>query len=200
MLFSVTVAAGSCRFRPTKIQYLKNESSTTGTIATKMWLVSSCAVSNGRLVRTHDSQEPHAHSKARSDIRLALLSLHISGIAALYTSKGPVKPLTHKNFAAEVVDSDLPAIVEFFAPWCGHCKNLAPIYTKVAQNLKVRDVLGPGQTLPNVHADGCTAKRTDACCLHACRGLPQSALWTVTTQPTSHCAASTECRAFQPSR
>lgn len=38
----VTVAAGSCRFRPTKIQYLKTESSTTGTIATKMWLEFSC--------------------------------------------------------------------------------------------------------------------------------------------------------------
>ena len=69
---------------------------------------------------------------------LALLSLQLSGLAALYTSKGPVKLLTHRNFAAEVVDSDLPSLVEFYAPWCGHCKNLAPTYTKVAQNLKVR--------------------------------------------------------------
>jgi thiol-disulfide isomerase/thioredoxin len=56
---------------------------------------------------------------------------------ALYSKSGPVKLLNKKTFKSEILDSDLPSVVEFFAPWCGHCKSLAPTYTKVAENLQV---------------------------------------------------------------
>jgi len=39
--------------------------------------------------------------------------------------------LDPENFDNEV-GGDQPALVEFFAPWCGHCKNLAPEYEKAA--------------------------------------------------------------------
>ncbi|KAI0687531.1 protein disulfide isomerase [Earliella scabrosa] len=42
-----------------------------------------------------------------------------------------VLDLTPENFD-EVVGKGKPALVEFFAPWCGHCKNLAPVYEQLA--------------------------------------------------------------------
>ena len=37
------------------------------------------------------------------------------------------------NFDAVVLDGSKDVLVEFYAPWCGHCKRLAPDYEKVAQ-------------------------------------------------------------------
>ena len=67
---------------------------------------------------------------------LVLLSM-IAAAHGLYSSSGPVLSLNKKTFQSQVLQSDLPAVVEFFAPWCGHCQQLAPTYTKVANNLQV---------------------------------------------------------------
>lgn len=42
-----------------------------------------------------------------------------------------VAALTDATFDAEVIHSNKHAIVEFYAPWCGHCKQLAPVYEEV---------------------------------------------------------------------
>ena len=47
-----------------------------------------------------------------------------------------VLDLIPSNFDEVVLKSGKPALVEFFAPWCGHCKNLAPVYEELAQNFK----------------------------------------------------------------
>lgn len=56
--------------------------------------------------------------------------------SALYGRGSDVIELTPSNFESRVTDSDDIWIVEFFAPWCGHCKSLAPEYEKAARALK----------------------------------------------------------------
>jgi len=55
---------------------------------------------------------------------------------ALYGDKSKVVKLTSKNFKSLVVDSKDVWFVEFYAPWCGHCKNLAPTWEKLATALE----------------------------------------------------------------
>ncbi|XP_054156568.1 protein disulfide-isomerase A6 homolog [Oppia nitens] len=55
---------------------------------------------------------------------------------SLYDKSSDVIELNPNNFESRVTDSDDIWIVEFFAPWCGHCKSLVPEYTKAAKALK----------------------------------------------------------------
>lgn len=64
--------------------------------------------------------------------------LCVAGSLALYDSSSDVIDITPSNFDKLVTNSDEVWIVEFYAPWCGHCKNLVPEYKKAAKALKVR--------------------------------------------------------------
>ena len=67
--------------------------------------------------------------------KLHVYFLLLGACFAFYDDNGPVINLTNANFKTEVLDTDDIWLVEFYAPWCGHCKNLKPEWEKAAKGL-----------------------------------------------------------------
>jgi len=65
-----------------------------------------------------------------------ILSLNVVNLSFAFYERSDVVELTPTTFKSRVLDSNEVWIIEFYAPWCGHCKALVPEYTKVAAALK----------------------------------------------------------------
>ena len=53
-----------------------------------------------------------------------------------------VVTLTDQNFNEEVVNSNLPVLVDFWAPWCGPCRIMNPIIEELATEFNERVLIG----------------------------------------------------------
>jgi len=45
---------------------------------------------------------------------------------------------TDESFASEVLESDIPVLVDYWAPWCGPCRMVAPVLEKIAEDYEGR--------------------------------------------------------------
>ncbi|KCV70239.1 hypothetical protein H696_02569 [Fonticula alba] len=95
----------------------------------------------------------------RSAFGLALMALlALTAIAAA----SDVVDLNKDNFDSVVNAEGATSMVEFFAPWCGHCKQLAPKYEEAATKLK---------GIATIAKVDCT-EQTELCQKHGIRGYP----------------------------
>uniref|UniRef100_V5IEV5 Putative thioredoxin/protein disulfide isomerase n=1 Tax=Ixodes ricinus TaxID=34613 RepID=V5IEV5_IXORI len=104
---------------------------------------------------------------------IAVLATFAATATALYGPHTEVVDLSSANFRNRVVDSDEVWIVEFFAPWCGHCQSFAPEYIKAAAALK-----GSRERLAAVDAD----KDKSLAGQYGVRGFPTVKIFGVQTK------------------
>ncbi|XP_057963347.1 probable protein disulfide-isomerase A6 [Malania oleifera] len=96
------------------------------------------------------SLEPKKYEGARTAEALTDFANTEGGTnVKIATIPSSVQVLTPENFDEVVLDETKDVLVEFYAPWCGHCKHLAPVYEKVATAFKLEE----GVVIANIDAD-----------------------------------------------
>ncbi|MCJ1289718.1 hypothetical protein MMC34_001251 [Xylographa carneopallida] len=85
----------------------------------------------------------------------ALIAVSSVSAEGIYSKASSVLQVDAKSYDKLIKNSNKASIVEFYAPWCGHCKNLKPAYEKAAKSL---------EGLANVAAVNCDDEENKAFC------------------------------------
>jgi len=96
----------------------------------------------------HDSPLAYEGGRSADDI-IAYINKEAGTKAKVKKASSDVVVLTDANFDKVVMDSDKDVLVEFYAPWCGHCKHLAPVWEKLANAYSNE----PNVVVANIDAD-----------------------------------------------
>jgi protein disulfide isomerase len=74
------------------------------------------------------------------DVTSGKLKAHLKS-EPIPENSGPLTVLVGDNWADIVMDTNKDVLVKYYAPWCGHCKKLAPIWDELAESVKDMDNL-----------------------------------------------------------
>jgi len=82
---------------------------------------------------------PFPNRKMKMLLSSVTVCLLLSTLSVVANGESAVLSLTKELFEQKVKEG--PMLVEFFAPWCGHCKHLEPIYEQLATQLKGKIII-----------------------------------------------------------
>jgi len=104
------------------------------------------------LVLEHEQNKHRLEEKFSSESVIKFFTDYVEGKLRKYiksekipANDGHVKTLVGLNFDEVVNDPEKDVMIEFYAPWCGHCKTLAPKYEQLAEKLKKVDSVVVGK-------------------------------------------------------
>jgi len=78
--------------------------------------------------------------KFLTDYEAGKIEPHLKSEDVPESNDGPVKVAVAKNFEELVTTSTKDVLIEFYAPWCGHCKSLAPKYDELGEKMAGENV------------------------------------------------------------
>ena len=104
------------------------------------------------------------------------LRAHLKSEPVPEKQTGPIVTLVGSTFNTVVKDPSKDVLVEFYAPWCGHCKKLEPVYRDVAKRLEGVSTL----VIAKIDATANDVEGVDV------EGFPTIKLWRADNKDTSH--------------